>query len=319
MHSCKMKSINKTKRFFFTTKQSLATKQARLSISRSLSLSATSNSILDTEQCTSDVECPSEKSCLQGHCVDPCSVRGVCGANALCKSVLHRPRCSCPSCYIGRPEVECKPDPKCTDGTTLQPRDPQQQIPCTQDNDCPDNLQCSHYGQCTDPCQNPLFICGGSKKCETRRHQPVCVCKSGFIVNEYGELTCAPEKRECYRDDDCASNMACSEGKCRSPCVVPVGRQPICAENKSCEVQDHKPVCICMKDCQPSISICLRDAGCSSGLACRSYQCVNPCDFATCAPNSPCIVEDHKPICKFCPPGFIADAKNGCQKGKAYV
>ncbi|XP_036344722.1 fibrillin-3-like, partial [Rhagoletis pomonella] len=273
----------------------------------------------DTEQCTSDVECPSEKSCLQGHCVDPCSVRGVCGANALCKSVLHRPRCSCPSCYIGRPEVECKPDPKCTDVTALQPRDPQQQIPCTQDSDCPDTLQCSHYGQCADPCQNPLFICGGSKKCETRRHQPVCVCKSGFIVNEYGELTCAPEKRECYRDDDCASNMACSEGKCRSPCVVPVGRQPICAENKSCEVQDHKPVCICMKDCQPSISICLRDAGCPSGLACRSYQCVNPCDFATCAPNSPCIVEDHKPICKFCPPGFIADAKNGCQKGKAYV
>lgn len=244
-------------------------------------------------------------------------MRGACGTNALCQTVLHRPRCSCPSCHIGRPDVECKPDPKCIpDDTSPKGKD---QITCQNDADCPETLQCGQYGQCTDPCNNPLFICESNKKCETRRHQPVCICKSGFIVNEYGELTCAPDKRECYRDDDCASNMACTDGKCRNPCIVPLGRAPICAENKSCEVQDHKPVCICMRDCQPSISICLRDAGCPAGLACRNYQCVDPCKFATCAPNSPCIVEDHKPICKFCPPGFIADAKYGCQKGKAHT
>ncbi|SPP80067.1 blast:Fibrillin-1, partial [Drosophila guanche] len=266
----------------------------------------------DTEQCYSDTDCPSEKSCLQGHCSDPCTMRGACGSNALCKTVLHRPRCSCPSCHIGRPEVECKPDPNClTDDMDAKTKE---QIPCSTDNECPETLQCGQYGQCTDPCNNPLFICESNKKCETRRHQPVCICKSGFIVNEYGELTCAPDKRECYRDDDCASNMACTDGKCRNPCIVPLGRAPICAENKSCEVQNHKPVCICMRDCQPSISICLRDAGCPAGLACRKLQCVDPCKFATCAPNSPCIVEDHKPICKFCPPGFIADAKYGCQK-----
>lgn len=242
-------------------------------------------------------------------------MRGVCGLNALCKTVLHRPRCSCPSCHIGRPEIECKSDPKCVAEDT----DPKtkEQIPCSTDSECPETLQCGQYGQCTDPCNNPLFICESNKKCETRRHQPVCICKSGFIVNEYGELTCAPDKRECYRDDDCASNMACSDGKCRNPCIVPLGRAAICAENKSCEVQNHKPVCICMRDCQPSISICLRDAGCPASQACRKLKCVDPCEFATCAPNSPCIVEDHKPICKFCPAGFIADAKNGCQKGKA--
>ncbi|XP_041673606.1 neurogenic locus notch homolog protein 1-like isoform X3 [Drosophila eugracilis] len=269
----------------------------------------------DTEQCYSDTDCPSEKSCLQGHCSDPCTMRGVCGVNALCKTVLHRPQCSCPSCHIGRPEVECKPDPKCLP----EEADPKtnEQIPCSRDSECPETLQCGQYGQCTDPCNNPLFICESNKKCETRRHQPVCICKSGFIVNEYGELTCAPDKRECYRDDDCASNMACSDGKCRNPCIVPIGRAAICPENKSCEVQNHKPVCICMRDCQPSISICLRDAGCPASQACRKLKCVDPCEFATCAPNSPCIVEDHKPICKFCPAGFIADAKNGCQKGKA--
>lgn len=107
--------------------------------------------------------------------------------------------------------------------------------------------------------------------------------------------------------------MACINSKCLNPCV---SRHSLCSANKTCEVYDHKPVCICMKDCNPSISICLRDSGCPSHQACRNYQCINPCDTASCADNSPCFVEDHKPICKFCPSGFIADARNGCQKGK---
>jgi hypothetical protein len=27
-------------------------------------------------------------------------------------------------------------------------------------------------------------------------------------------------------------------------------------------------------------------------------------------------VEDHKAVCKFCPPGFITDANYGCIKGR---
>lgn len=275
----------------------------------------TSLDIIEKE-CNLNTDCPSEKACIQGHCSDPCAMRGACGINALCKTVLHRPRCSCPNCYIGRPNIECTPDPKCDIITTPRPPDPTLQVPCQIDNDCPDSLKCDKYGQCVDPCQNPTYACEGNKKCETRKHRPVCVCKSGFVVNEYGELTCAPEKRECFRDDDCTSNMACVEGKCRNPCMVQMSRGAVCPGNKSCQVQDHKPICICLKDCQPALSICLRDNGCPAGMACRNYQCVNPCDYATCGPNSPCIVEDHKPVCKFCPQGFVADSRNGCQKGK---
>ena len=244
-------------------------------------------------------------------------MRGACGENALCTTVMHRPRCSCPSCYIGRPNVECKPGPTCEEPTTQRPADAKfDSTPCTSNDDCADSLQCDSKGLCSDPCEVPVpYACKQNKKCTVRRHRPVCVCKSGFIVNEYGELTCAPEKRECYGDDQCASNMACIDGKCTNPCLPTVARESPCPANKSCAVQDHKVACICMKDCQPSVSICLRDTGCPADMGCRNYKCVNPCETATCADDSPCYVEDHKPICKFCPPGFVKDARSGCLKG----
>lgn len=272
---------------------------------------------LDME-CSNDLECTSDKACIQGFCSDPCTLRGACGINALCKTVLHRPRCSCPSCFIGRPNIECKPDPKCEPLPIPRPADPQISTSCQQDSDCHESLRCDPNGQCSDPCQNPTYFCELNKKCETRHHRPVCVCKFGFIVNDIGELACAPEIRDCQQDIDCASNMACIENRCKNPCMSGVHNRPACPSNKSCQVQDHKPICICMKDCSPSLSICLRDNGCPADLACRNYQCVNPCDYALCAANSPCFVEDHKPICKFCPAGFVADVKNGCQKGNIF-
>lgn len=267
------------------------------------------------QECQSDVDCPSEKACIGGQCSDPCTMRGACGENALCQTVLHRPRCTCPNCYVGRPHIECTPDPNCAAQTTPRPN----VVPvraCREDSDCHQTLHCDTNGQCTDPCENPTYVCEGNKRCETRRHRPVCVCKAGFIVNEYGELICAPETRECHRDDECASNKGCIEGRCVNPCAENARRGRPCPSDKQCQVVDRKAVCVCMKDCHPSLSICLRDTGCPSDKACRNYQCVNPCDQATCAANSPCYVEDHKPICKFCPPGFVADARNGCLKGK---
>ena len=41
-------------------------------------------------------------------------------------------------------------------------------------------------------------------------------------------------------------------------------------------------------------------------------QCVDPCAEAECPGNTPCLVEDHKAICKFCPSGFVVDKDYGC-------
>lgn len=211
--------------------------------------------------------------------------------------------------------IECIPDQKCI-STQPRPNIPTEQM-CIVDEECPGNMACnSQSGECYNPCSNPSFKCAQNKKCEVHHHRATCVCKNGFVVNEHGELSCAPDAIQCSRDNQCTSNTACIEGKCQNPCTT--SRKPPCPADKSCEVLNHQPICICMKDCSPSLSICLRDSGCPPNQACRAFKCEDPCKTASCPDGTPCYVEDHKPICKFCPQGFISDPKYGCLKGKQF-
>lgn len=245
--------------------------------------------------------------------------------------MLHKPRCSCPQCHVGSPQTSCRPEPKCIE--TL-PRPALPRIGCTDDSDCPENLSCHDAtGECRDPCTIAKNInCEPNKKCQVREHRPMCVCKHGFVVSDAGELTCAPDTSSCSRDFDCPSNAACIHSKCQNPCtatgikkysgkngelqLAEKNNQGPCPSDKICDVLDHRPICICMKNCNPTLSICLRDSGCPAKLACRNYRCVDPCATANCPADSPCYIEEHKPVCKFCPPGFVPDSKYGCMKGK---
>ena len=107
-------------------------------------------------------------------------------------------------------------------------------------------------------------------------------------------------------------NLACSNGRCVNPCDNP----RLCPSSKECQVLNHKPTCVCVEGCNPSISICLRDQGCPNHQACVNYQCKSPCEGKVCPNNAPCEVEGHKAVCKFCPPGFKTDSNYGCIKGK---
>lgn len=263
-------------------------------------------------ECKSDLECPNEKACINFQCVDPCGLRGACGLNALCRTVLHRPRCSCPACHVGAANEECIPDPKCI--TEIQPR-PSAGTNCTSNSECPNNLACNMASkECYNPCNSPSFKCNDNKKCDVLRHKATCVCKNGFIVNERGEIACAPDQVECSENKQCPTDKACVEGRCVDPCLE--GKKYPCPKDKACAVYNHQPTCICMKNCSPSLSICLRDNGCPQNQACRAFRCEDPCTTANCPDNTPCYVEDHKPVCKFCPPGYIRDSKYGCLKGK---
>lgn len=245
--------------------------------------------------------------------------------NALCQVVIHKARCSCPQCYIGRASVKCSPDPKCATATTQRPPvglittpSPSTEKPtavCLRDTQCTTNHACNtQVGACADPCEFKNIQCDQGKRCEVRRHRPVCVCKHGFVISETGEMSCGPNPIECRVDDECASNTACISGRCVSPCA---GSRNPCASSpgKTCQVLDHKAVCVCLDDCQASVSICLRDRGCPVNMACVNYQCKNPCENFSCPDNRPCYVEDHKAVCKFCPPGFVVSPQYGCVQG----
>lgn len=57
-------------------------------------------------ECSSDSNCANSQICHRSSCVEACR-SDPCGRNALCESVDHMSRCSCPLGYIGNPRIEC--------------------------------------------------------------------------------------------------------------------------------------------------------------------------------------------------------------------
>ena len=44
--------------------------------------------------CTSNKDCPAQKSCINTVCTDPCSLANPCGPQQECKVIEHQPVCS---------------------------------------------------------------------------------------------------------------------------------------------------------------------------------------------------------------------------------
>jgi hypothetical protein len=141
-------------------------------------------------------------------------------------------------------------------------------------------------------------------------HKAKCSCKYSLVINQLGQLTCPDRQVECRVHNDCPSNQACNNLRCKNPCSA-----QNCGAGKECQVLDHTAFCICTDGCNPTASICFKDKGCPSNQACIKYKCEDPCAGASCPGNTPCIVEDHKALCKFCPPGFTTDPNYGCVQG----
>jgi len=57
-------------------------------------------------ECRTNIECPSDKACINQLCQDPCS-SNRCGLNAECITVNHHPSCHCQHGLAGDPQVQC--------------------------------------------------------------------------------------------------------------------------------------------------------------------------------------------------------------------
>jgi hypothetical protein len=83
-------------------------------------------------QCSSDVQCPDQLACIldpltsRNKCKDPCEF-AFCTALATCKTIQHKPFCSCPVGHQGDPT---DPNIGCY------------KVECEADNDCAPNLAC---------------------------------------------------------------------------------------------------------------------------------------------------------------------------------
>lgn len=85
--------------------------------------------------------------------------------------------------------------------------------------------------QVTDPC-NPS-PCGPNSRCRQSNGHATCSCITGYIGSP---PSCRPE---CAVSSDCPLNEACSNQKCRDPCLGTCGLQA------TCNVINHNPICSC--------------------------------------------------------------------------
>ena len=247
--------------------------------------------------CRSDAECDSDKSCVNGNCINPCLDHNPCGVNAECYAQRSRAECRCLSGYRGNPMVMCSI------------------VECLSNNDCPSDKQCRNT-QCVDPCVYDNN-CGQRAECKAQNHLAVCRCPIGLAGNPY--IECNPEvTHECEYDPDCPSYLACINNKCVEPCGV---LEP-CKRPSKCEVIPTNPVrtmiCVCPDgyvssgsgECKAVLRDpgCISDSECSSDTACINSICKNPCN---CGPHSECRVKDHKPVCS-CEQGYDGNPEIEC-------
>lgn len=158
-------------------------------------------------ECTTSDDCPSDKTCMNFKCKDPCP--GSCGINTVCTVRLHSPMCSCQDGYSGDAFTSCFPKRE------KEPLDPCNPTPCGSNArckmfkngaaaciceigyfgnpyeacrpecvinaDCPFNKACLK-NKCEDPCPG---VCGASATCEVINHVPSCNCAPGYTGNPY--------------------------------------------------------------------------------------------------------------------------------------
>ncbi|XP_022241756.1 fibrillin-1-like [Limulus polyphemus] len=259
---------------------------------------------VDTNNCTTDTDCPIqhicedsrcgigcrsyencalEEACLNGICQNPCSVFGACGRNAICQPINHRPECFCPPNFHGNPNiicnggyVDCNQDQDCELGKIC---DNKQCISgCRDDNNCPYNKVCSS-GQCLNPCLLPN-ICGQNAECQPINHEVACSCPKNMIGSPV--IKCSPIiDSYCHNDTQCPIGNICDNGKC--------------------------------------IVGCRSDIHCAFEESCFNNHCQNPCTiFGACGENAVCNPFNHDRICS-CPSQFTGNPKIQCVRIPAVV
>ncbi|KAK7075249.1 hypothetical protein SK128_022663 [Halocaridina rubra] len=155
--------------------------------------------------CVADDTCPSDRSCINQRCVNPCT-SDPCELPATCQAVNHVADCPCPPGFNGTRALGCE----------------KIVIGCRNDGDCPSKTACIN-GECIDPCG--LDPCGEYAECRVVDTIPIrtiaCECLPGyqgdaavkcvlstvcpfekaFILNEENECVC-PIERGFYVDNN---------------------------------------------------------------------------------------------------------------------
>lgn len=229
-------------------------------------------------ECVISSECSLSKACVNQKCIDPCS--GSCGFNAKCQVINHNPICTCAEGFTGDPFFRCSQIRKNTKNSQKNSSTLSKPISA----EVPEIIE--------NPC-NPS-PCGPNSACKVVGTSPSCSCIPEFIGSP---PNCRPE---CINNNECSSNLACINQKCRNPC------EGVCGENSECRVVSHTPNCFC-----PS--------GYSGDPFTRCFiekkivpVIVTPCIPSPCGSNAVCREQNNAGACS-CIPGYIGNPYEGCR------
>lgn len=270
-------------------------------------------------ECVINTDCPSDQSCLNNKCVNPC-LAGVCGTNAECRVIAHTVSCSCPDRFTGNPFIQCIP--QTISEEPINPCEPSPCGPnaecvqrnnvgsckcipdyfgnpyegcrpeCVLNSDCPSNKACMN-NKCQDPCPG---ICGQNAQCQVINHVPTCSCINNYVGDPFTSCQLIPREITTVK-----------------PNTRPCQPSP-CGPNSQCKEVNSIAVCSCNQDyigsppnCRPE---CTTNNECPQQKACHKYKCRNPCE-GTCGIDAKCEVINHNPICS-CPTRMTGDPFSRC-------
>lgn len=158
--------------------------------------------------------------------------------------------------------------------------------------------------------------CGPYSECRAVGETPSCSCRPNYVGSP---PNCRPE---CIINQECPSNKACIQEKCRDPCPGS------CGFSAQCSIINHTPICTCPEgytgdpftNCvlkPPSKNLFYKFLNSfvqrkilinNKFLVIQPVEEADPCNPSPCGPNANC----HDGICT-CIPEYQGDPYAGCR------
>lgn len=149
-----------------------------------------------------------------------------------------------------------------------------------------------------EPPSNPCIPspCGPNGLCTIApgSNSSVCSCQPTFEGNP---PNC---RRECTTNDECPSDKACINYKCKDPCPGS------CGSNTQCVVRLHSPMCSCQEGY-------VGDPFTSCHLVPQSIEPVDPCNPTPCGTNARCQVSRNGAAACICELGYFGNPYEICR------
>ncbi|KAF7389943.1 hypothetical protein HZH68_011800 [Vespula germanica] len=241
--------------------------------------------------CRSNIDCPTNKACINNRCEDPC-ISNPCTDKTECNVYNHVVECSCPPGYIADSKSGCVKET------------------CKADYECPPQTACFD-GECINPCIK-IAPCGVNAICKVLDTEPVrtmicdtinvCSPEKGQIRDEYGNCIC-PQRMAKDQHDIC---IPCHED---TGMIINNQGYCTCALEKGFLIDEYGR-CICPTQdgykltangyCKLiGIIECRIDDDCADNRYCEqtTRTCEDPCSKIVCSVNAFCNATRHQAHC----------------------